>query len=376
MTTHVLQIVPTPPHLGHMGPSGIGDYALLLAEQMQKDYGVTTHFLFFCLKDLADVKFDSAVNGFPVTGLSAHSCEAFASALPKGIDAIILHLCQYPYFNTNLRGTFGFGTPFWLPKALETAINLYQLKLIVMFDELPKLYWRQTYVFNLLNPIHAIVSRQIAEIASGILTDNYRNKEILLNWTKKPVAIAPVFSTIGEIDRIPLLSGRRSRMVIFGGSRSRIYNSQNAVDRLTRACNALGIKEIYDIGLSLDLKNKYNFENITFIEKGYLSPEDTQGLLLTSIAGCLDYTPFPGELAKSSVFAAYCAHGIVPISTQYNPSEGDGIYMNQHYLNLDDLKPLSLSELQAISDNVQSWYQPRSLKSVAKMFVSQIIEEV
>jgi hypothetical protein len=365
VATHVLQIIPTPPNLG----DGIGDYALLLAEQMLKDYDVITHFLVFRL----DVEINSAVNGFPMSGLNDHSCQAFASAFPEGIDAIILHLSQYPYFETNLRGTFGFGTPFWFPRALEKAIKLRQLKLLVVFDELPKLYWRQIYLFNLLNPIHKIVFRRIAKIASNILTDNYINKAILMNWTKKPVTLIPVFSTIGEPDRVPLLADRKQRMIVFGGSaRSRIYNSQASVDKLIHACYALGIKEIVDVGSPLDLQNKYNFQDIAFIEEGYLSSQDIQQLLLTSIAGCLDYTPFPGELAKSSVFAAYCAHGVVPISTQYNPSEGDGIYVNQHYLNLDDSRSFSSSALQVISDNVQSWYQPRSLKAVAEIFVSQI----
>jgi hypothetical protein len=369
MATHVLQIIPTPPNLG----DGIGDYALLLAEQMLKDYDVITHFLVFRL----DVEVDAAVNGFPMSGLNDHSCQAFSSALPEGIDAIILHLSQYPYFETNLRGTFGFGTPFWFPKTLKKAIKLRQLKLIVMFDELPKLYWRQTYLLNLLNPIHKIVFRRVAEIASSVLTDNHRNKKILSSWIDKPVTLVPVFSTIGETSQVPLLADRQMRIIVFGGSaRSRIYNSQNSVDRLIQACHALGIKEICDVGSPLNLQDVYNFRDIKFIEKGYLSSQDIRQLLLTSIAGCLDYTPFPGELAKSSVFAAYCAYGVVPISTQYNPSEGDGIYVNKHYLNLDDLESFSLSTLQDISDNVQSWYQPRSLKEVTKMFVSQIFSKV
>jgi hypothetical protein len=197
-----------------------------------------------------------------------------------------------------------------------------------------------------------------------------------VNWTNNPITLVPVFSTIGEPDHVPLLADRQMRMVIFGGTaRSRIYDSQGSIDRLIQACHALGIKEVYDIGPPLDLKNRYNFQDISFIEKGYLSSQDIRLLLLTSVAGCFDYTPFPGELAKSSVFAAYCAHGVVPISTQYNPSEGDGIYTSQHYLDLNDLNPLSLSELQIISENVQSWYQPRNLKAVSQMFVSQIFDK-
>ncbi len=42
--------------------------------------------------------------------------------------------------------------------------------------------------------------------------------------------------------------------------------------------------------------------------------------MLNAIAGIFDYTPFPGDLAKSGVLAAYCAHGsysLVGLATDF-----------------------------------------------------------
>lgn len=113
--TKILQIIPTPPNCS----DGIGDFSLLLAEQLLKDYRINSHFLVF----RNDVQVESNINGFPITCLSNYSVEAFLLALPQDISTIILQFSGFPYFKTNLRGMFGVGTPFWLVKALKQAID-------------------------------------------------------------------------------------------------------------------------------------------------------------------------------------------------------------------------------------------------------------
>ncbi len=210
MTSQILQIVPTPPH----NTDGIGDLALLLAEQLSKDDGITTHFLVF----RTDLKLDSTINGFPIISLPSHNTEAFLSALPENISAIVLHFSGYPYFQTNLSGMFGVNTPFWLVEALQKAIDSRQIKLIAMFHELPKLYWRQKYFFDFLNPIHSIVSRRIAKLADVVIASSTKYQQILATWLKRPVSKIAIPSNMGEPDLILPLKERKRSVIIFGGS--------------------------------------------------------------------------------------------------------------------------------------------------------------
>lgn len=364
MVDRILQIIPTPPN----SSDGIGDYALLLATQLLEDFQIDTQFLVF----RSDIEVEPVINGFPIARLPAHKPEVFCSCIPAGIRVIIIHFSSYPYFNTSLKGTFGFGTPFWLIDALRSVVRSHQLKLIVMFHELPKLHWKQFYLFELLNPLHSIVSRRLAEMADTVLTSSTKYQAILAKWLSRNVTKILIFSTIGEPNSVLPSIARQRRLVIFGGSaRSRIY--QNNFQVLIQNCKLLGIEEICDVGPPLELPNFPNLD-IKFVEMGFRSYPEIRELLLTSLVGCIDYTPFPGNLGKSSVFAAYCAHGLVPLLTQYNPSEADDLYLNQHYLVLDSQSDgLNLAQLQIIADQAHEWYQDHTIKEIAKIFSTCIL---
>lgn len=362
--TKILQIIPTPPNLS----DGIGDYASLLAKQLLKDHQITTHFLAF----RTDIELTPVIDGFSATRLPAHHSQALLSTISEDIKAIVVHFSGYPYFKTNLKGTFGIDTPFWLIEALQSAIDSHHLKLIVMFHELPKLYWKQFYFFNYLNPIHSIVSRRLARLADAVITSSAGYQTILTKWLNQPVTRLSIFSNMGEPDFIPPLAERKRRMVIFGGSaRYRVY--KNAAKELIHCCKSLEIDEIYDIGPFLNLKKAFEFQDINLLELGFKSQEEISQIMLNSVAGCFDYTPFPGDLGKSGVLAAYCSHGLVPITTHYNPSEADGLQMNRHYLALKSWSDLNLSAMQTVANNAHSWYQSHNLKEIANTFASSII---
>lgn len=363
MIEQILQIIPTPPN----SSDGIGDYALLLATQLLQDFQVDTQFLVF----RNDIEVVPVVNGFSMAQLPSHQPEIFCSCIPTNIRVIIVHFSGYPYFNTSLKGIFGADTPFWFIDALQAVIKNHQLKLIVMFHELPKLHWKQFYLFDFLNPIQSIVSRRLARMADTVLTSSTKYQAILSEWLGRKVIRIFIFSNMGEPPSITPLVARQRRLIIFGGSaRSRIY--QNHFKVLIQSCKLLEIKEIYDVGPPLKLP-KLPSSEINLVERGYCSQTEISQLMMTSLAGCLDYSPFPGNLGKSGAFAAYCAHGILPILTRYNPSETNGLCMNQHYLVLGSkLDKSSLDRTQIIANKAYEWYQDHTLKEIAKIFHSYI----
>jgi hypothetical protein len=359
----ILHIIPTPPHHA----DGIGDYALQLAAQLRQDFQVETQFLVF----RNDVQVEPVANGFVTRQLSIHTAETFCAAMPSGIQAIIVHFSAYPYFDTSLKGSLGVGTPFWFTEALRSVVTTDCIKLIVMFHELPKLYWKQFYLFDFLNPIQCIVSRRLARMADTVFTSSARFQLILSQWIGNNVHKIPIFSSMGEPESVLPLGARQRQLIIFGGSaRERIY--QNHSSALIEGCQLLGINKIYDIGSTLNLPN-FAHTGIEIVEMGFRSSAEIGALLSTSIAGCLDYTPFPGNLGKSSVLAAYCAHGLVPILTRYNPSEVDDLYRDRHYLVLgSELAGLNLERLQIIADTAYQWYGGHTTQAIAKTFFSYL----
>jgi len=352
----ILQIVPRlPPHT-----DGVGDYALRLGAQLWDDHGIYSHFL----PVLFELDYSPLEHGFPIARLSAHTSEALMAAYPTSAKAVLLHYSNYPYFKGQL------DAPFWLSAALRCLLQAHNIPLVVMFHELPTLDLKILKVFN---PWQSRVSQQLAQLASGVVTDSYRFKKVLSRWSSHSIPCIPDFSNIGEPDRVPPLGDRRRQLVIFGGhDRSRIY--RNHLPALLRACQILKIEQIIDIGRPLDL-DPQQFGDLQWVQMGFQPSEVVSQTLLKSFAGMIDYTRFPGDLGKSSVFAAFTAHGVLPLVTAYNPSEKDGLHLHQQYLTPTTLQSTTaLNHLQAIATAAHHWYQQHTLAKNAAIFAEQLLQ--
>lgn len=351
----ILQIVPRlPPY-----SDGVGDYARLLAKQLSSAHTLDTEFVTF----RPGTKTPAEVDGFPTHRLFNHSAEALLDLVPDTIDGILLHYSNYPYLQSKL------DAPFWLVDALKKLQARQQCPLVVMYHELPTLKWKK---LRLLNPIQSRVSKQLSQIASAVFTDSHHFKVHLEKWSAAPITCIPDFSTIGEPQptQIRPLKHRQRRLVIFGGSdRVRAYAH---FDTLLKTCQALNITEICDIGTPQNLAAE-QFGDITFTEMGFQPAETVQESLLDSVAGLMDYSRFPGDLGKSSVFAAFCAHGLMPICTTYNPSEPDGIFADKQYaIAGSHLSSWSDDQCQVIAQQAKDWYSQHSLDINAQCFASAL----
>ena len=351
--TKLLQIVPRlPPY-----SDGVGDYARLLALQLFKSHQLETEFVSF-----RPGKTPGTTDGFKTHRLFEHTARELRSFVSPETTGILLHYSNYPYLQGKL------DAPIWLAQALKQIKRDRNLPVAVMFHELPTLKWKQT---RILNPIQTRVSRRLARLATTVYTDSHHFKTHLAKWTSAPLTCMPDFSTIGEPEpkRVRPLSDRPRRLIIFGGSdRRRVYDYH--FERLLATCHSLGIKEVCDIGTPQNISAE-RFGAIAFKEMGFQPAETVCDLLLTSVAGLMDYSRFPGDLGKSSVFAAFCAHGLIPICTTYNPSEADGLFPQQHYaIAQADLQQLSAQAQQAIANNARSWYSDHCLSRNAERFAT------
>ncbi|MEO0756737.1 MAG: hypothetical protein AAFY78_07670 [Cyanobacteria bacterium J06648_16] len=360
----VLQIVP------RLSPDvdGVGDYALQLAQQLSRQHQIASEFLVF----RPSRRTTQQVAGFPVHRLTEHTIDGLLACVPKAIDTVLLQYSNYPY----LRGKL--DAPGWLVAGLA-AFKQRGVRVVVMFHELPTLRYRR---IRCPNPIQRQVSRRLAQVADAVVTNNTAFQQTLSTWVTGSVRCLPNFSTVGESAGGKPLCDRTRALVVFGSSdRSRAY--RNNLSTLQTLCGQLGIQTLYDVGRPLDetLEEVASHLQIRLIRTGFLPAEQVSQLMEESFAGLFDYRRFPNNLAKSTVYAAYCAHGLLPINNQQSLRPQDGVVSGRHYLSTAELTALHLhtpdllTSLQIVATNAHQQYQTRTLAICAQAFATLLSPE-
>lgn len=340
---------------------GVGDYALNLARQLCRDFGIDTHFI------VGDPtwKGTSEIEGFSISQVTRRSASTLRSLLSfhhQTSITVLLHYVGYGYAKR--------GEPFWLVEGLERWYNgTGNAQLVTMFHELYAFGPPWTSAFW-LSPLQKNLATRLAQLSDRCLTSRKPYADTLFTLSQgKQTAIPtlPIFSNLGEPEKVPKLTERQRRLVVFGGqsNRQRVYQKSSA--ELNRACQLLGIEEVLDVGPSTNLSLS-TVNGVSVVEMGKQPAPVISRLLLNSLAGFFDYhTDF---LAKSTIFAAYCAHGILPISARCNGGPVDGIAVGKHYW-IPDTQAIGLMDLtegQAIADNAYTWYHTHNLLVAAKTF--------
>jgi hypothetical protein len=281
---------------------------------------------------------------------------------------VLLHYVGYGYAKR--------GAPVWLINGLERwRTNNEEARLLTMFHEVYASGPLWTSAFW-LSSLQKHIAARLAMLSDSCLTSRQGFAEILnvLSRNKhSSIPTLPVFSNIGEPEQPTLpLKDRKRRLVIFGGhgNRTRVY--KNSLPALERACRALAIEEIFDIGPPIDsIVSQVN--DISLIQTGKRPASEISAILSDSIAGFLDYnTAF---LAKSTIFAAYSAHRLIPISASSDARQVlDGLEAGKHYWTANAHEDtLSLAEGQGIADNAYAWYQTHKLSEHVKTLAAEIV---
>ena len=360
--TQIIQIVPQlPPSI-----NGLGDYALNLARQLRKDFDIKTHFV------VGDANWESAreIEGFPISVVPKCSTAAVLSTLLKDCPSpapVLLHYVNYGYAKR--------GCPVWLVDGLERWLAKDATRsLVTMFHEVYAYGFPPWNSSFWLSPIQRNLASRLAQLSDRCITSRRNYAELLHKLSKgkhSQIPTLPVFSNVGEPEEVLPLAKRSRKIVVFGGwdSRRKVY--QNSSTELSYVCKLLGIEEILDIGPPTQLSLSA-IGGVPIVEMGQLPAPRVSDMLLHSLAGFFDY--IPGYLAKSTIFAAYCAHGLLPISARYNPSLSDGIEAGKHYWIPEEqsTKVKCVQELQLIVDNAHTWYQDHQLSIQAQIFAQQL----
>lgn len=275
----IWQIVPRAPG----SREGVGDYAQILATHLEQAHGYETIF---------------------VTG--AALAEARSSEPPAA--AIVLHYVNYGYHSR--------GVPVRLLQQLRRLQGYSGAKLITIFHELSAAgTWRQSAFW--LRPLQQRIARAIAESSATCLVSSPALGEQLQQLSPASrIIVRPVFSNFGEPQlSTAQISGRDfARWIICGGS--------ELVERSLRAFLRLahGASDLFVVGGADRAEIRRLLQTAAGVATHYL-PDVEAAVASETLASCgfgwinyFEHVNAPtAAILKSTAFAAYCAHGVIPV---------------------------------------------------------------
>lgn len=247
------------------------------------------------------------------------------------------------------------GTPMWLLRAIEERRE-YIKTLGVFFHELYAFGppWSSSFW---LSPVQRHIVRQLAETSDFWMTSREGSAQWLHRYAgDKPHAVLPVFSTIGEPDS--LAQTRLPRIIVFGSAGLRQAAYRAAGEKLFAWAKRASL-EIHDVGAPVaDERLSEILRTNNVVLHGRLDEQAVRCLMQDAQFGLLAYAV--EYVAKSSVFAAYCAHGMCPVLISKNYVQADGLMAGMHYLpGVPDAETISAAV--TIGQTAWTWYQPHRL---------------
>lgn len=349
----IISIVPRlPPSV-----DGVGDYAVKIAELTHEKFNINTVLL--AASPLSNQQ--PIVNGFQALRLESFSEKDFILCIESLTDSskeetlLLMNYANYGYGRI--------GCPYWLLRGLKRWKSLHpNSKLVIMFHEVCNTVkvkpWKHSFWTP---PIQKNIASQLAKIADKCITSNSKYASLLAGLSgRDDIEILPVFSSIAEPIHTPSFNDRKKALVIFGQQRRR-ESYRLSWPHIRKACELFDIQEILDIGPQLDIEIPSHVD-IPVRQMGPLSKENLSNILLESKIGFLNYLDEP--VTKSSVFASYCSHGMLPICHMASATEKEGLISGLNYVNasLTEITVDILHQAPSISNAAYAWYQKHRLE--------------
>jgi hypothetical protein len=348
-------------------PNGVADYALALAHGLETANGMRSIFLSASPhRDLVPLKED-----WRTVFLSRREGQTLASTLHSlsseiRPQAVLLHYSGYGYQKR--------GVPSWLVHGLRTWRRRSNIPLITVFHELYATGkpWQSSFW---LSSVQKGIAGRILRMSSKAITPTRRQRELLSRLqpaTGIEIASMPVLSNVGELGCGPQPHARAATAAVFGlaGVEGRLYGIyRQHIERLVRA---LRIEKLIDIGQRLSA-TPTALGGVPVKAMGVTPPHVVGELLQDARLGFLAY---PTDLlGKSGVFAAYAAHGVVPIVLSEKKGFFDGLAAGRHFVDGLSLRDdLGLETLTSIQRELYTWYVSHSLHVQADFLCACIKE--
>lgn len=355
----VTVIVPQLPPV--LGP--LGDYSLNLAHQLRQGFGVESQFI------VTDPTwpYGSNVETFNVRAVSRPTSTALCSLLTRsGASSVLIHYATGNGVSTSAGWVLD-GIEQWHDAARDRH-------LVSMFHDLYHFgpVWTGAF-WN--SPRQRRRVSCLARLSDRVLTNCQSNAVklwMLSRGKHTSVPTLPIVSTLGEPADILPLADRPRSLVVMGTGRDRQTLYTRSHDTLTALCAALQVEVIHEVGTPM-LVPIHRIGNTPIHSLGLNPPEVTSKLLSSATVGVLEDDP--ALLATSSTFAAYCAHGLIPVGiAEPAQQEADGLRAGRHYwVAPAHLPDISWDAGQAIATRAHRWYQSHTLKTHARVFARSLL---
>lgn len=335
------------PRIGGAG-CGVGDYAELLTSRLEAECGFRADIL------TVEIGPEAGKEGRYEMQVERRS-GALAEAL-EGQSRILLHYVGYGFQKR--------GCPMWLLRGLKIWKQQHPgAVLITMFHELyaSGMPWQSSFW---MSPLQRWICRDLARMSDWIVTNRTGSADLLTDMTgREDVIHLPVFSNVGEPDvRVPV-ENRRPWLVLFGGREWRTTAWVRDRQEIEAACRRWGIQEVLEIGAG---ETPIVELGVPVRRLGKLPAGEVSDWLCRSRLGFISYPST--YLEKSGIFAAYAAHGVVPVLPQRSMMpQALGVIGNQHYV-CPVGGEIAVSFLEERSRDVYAWYQGHHTSEHARTF--------
>jgi hypothetical protein len=348
------------------GPDGVADCALALARTLRAYRGVNSVFL----SATPSVDATPAEDDWKTVCVAKRQAQILADTVQllsaeSNACALVLHFSGYGYQKR--------GVPLWLVQGLRLwNRRASRLPLLTIFHELYATGrpWQSSFW---VSPLQKQIARSILNLSSAAIapTDWYRKR--LSEWRDgRPIEVTtmPVFSNVGEPGRCSAPRTRSAAAVVFGlaGVEDRLFGIYRP--DLERIIAALSIEKIFDVGPRFSSVPR-TLAGVPVISKGVLPRAAVSELLQRTRFGFIAY---PLDfIGKSGVFAAYAAHGVVPIVLSDKQGAFDGLQPARHFF--DGLRlgtDAGVQDLALLQDNLLRWYTSHSVKVQADFIMDSI----
>ena len=355
---NVIQLVPA------LAPaaSGVGDYALNLARELRGSWRIDTSFLALDRAGCAE-----ALDGFRVGVLERASADLLSHRLNESgrecaTATVLLQLSPYGFDRA--------GIPTWLAEGLRRWKGSGRARrLVTYFHELYATSppWRKAFW---LSPHQRRCVRDIYRLSDAAATNTERYGEILSRWhgDGAPVAVIPVASNVGEPGDVRPLTARDPLMVLWGDEGTRDYAFGKRLGVMREAVDTLALERIVTVGDGR-AHAAARVGRAQVSHRGTLPAAALTQLLSDATIGVFRYNP--NFLGKSSLFAAFCAHGVAPLCLANRPLEArtfDGIQLDAQYMTRLPREPRAASRrIRDVAERAAKWYRAHSLRSHAEI---------
>ncbi len=321
-----------------------------------------------CLRGCWDAR--GIGNRVMVLSQAAAQQEPLAARLQKIIDAtgrpctLLLHFSGYGFHPR--------GVCSWLAREVEATRQQLggQVLIVTVFHELYAAggpLWKSAFW---LSRWQASIAARLARVSDRLWT----NTDAHAQWLRSivgaahPLAVWPVFSTIGEPVLAPAALHTRSlRMVAFGLQRTR-HRALALLPPHAARLQRSGITEVVEVGAGHAFA--WAVDGIAHRHAGRLGTPELQRLLEDSTFGLIDY-PLR-DLGKSTVFAAYASHGMLVVNTTPAASGDADSPLAEQLVRLsnttapqlpasDMRDAAAMASPQAMANACRSWYGQHTL---------------